>query len=390
MNILFLTYDVPWPLDAGGKVRAYHLIRLLAKKHRVSLLTFYRREEQLKSIQPLGDMCERIIPVKRNSLYSIRTLSFSLVKPYPAALYYDPHVARVLLDTLTMRTYDAVHFESFYTSPYIDFVTSVPTILGTENIEWRIYDEFVRARLPRVLHTPASWEVMRMKLFEKQTWKTADACIAVSPQNSREIEDVVHNPVPVVANGIDTGYFRFRKTSSNTNTIVFVGNYSYIQNTDSVQLIIDKVLPRISSTSTFIIAGKHPPSDIRLLDGKKVGNISIRVMPDVADIRDIYSLASLMLAPIRVGSGTQFKMLEAMACGIPVVTNAKGIEGIPAAHEKEAYIADSAEDMAHAVDILLNSPEKRAHIALSAHDMIERNFSWDAIGIKLERVYAEL
>ena len=389
MNILFLTYDVPWPLDAGGKVRAYNLIKILSKRHRVTLFTFFRREEQLQHLKHLTDICHKIIPVKRNTLYDIHTWAFSLAKPFPAALYYHPAVARLLLDTMTIHRYDAVHFESFYTSPYIDLIRNIPTIMGTENIEWRVYDEFVNARVPSFLHIPASWEIARLRSFEKYTWKTAHVCLAVSRQNADEIKEVVHQYVPVIANGIDIDTFAYKHNPS-TNTILFVGNYSYIQNTDSVQWIVEHVVPHISSTATFCIAGKNPTADIKKLNGQVVRHVTVRVAANVPDIRDVYASSAILLAPIRVGSGTQFKMLEAMACGVPVVTNTKGIEGIPAVHEKEVLISDTEEDMAYSVDTLLGSREQRMNIALSARAMIERRFTWDAIGKELERVYSEV
>lgn len=390
MKILFLTYDVPWPLDAGGKIRAFHMIKQLAYSHDVTLFTFYRQADQLKDIKLLKDICSDIIAVPRKHKYSPHNALFLPFLPYPAVLYYSPGVTQLILNYLAANKYDLVHFESFYTSPYLSYVTNTPTVLGTENIEWRVYDEYVRRKPVGILKSTLKFEVERIKRYEQQTWNDATLCLAVSPENIAEIKKKTTAPVALVRNGVDLSYFTYSEHSKETRTVLFVGNFSYIQNSDSVKWIVDSILPYVKTPSTFRIVGKNPTAEITALHQTKHGEVTIAVDGAVDDIREAYQDADMMLAPIRVGSGTKFKLIEAMAMGMPIVSNSQGLEGIPVIDSVSALIREDEHELAQAVDILLTSPGRRVELARRAHEIIQQEFSWEAIGKALTASYQSL
>lgn len=390
MRILFLTYDVPWPLDAGGKIRAFHMIKQLAYSHEVTLFTFYRNSDQLKDIKLLKDICSDIIAVPRKHKYSAHNAVFLPFLPYPAALYYSPGVTQLILNYILANKYDLVHFESFYTSPYLSYVTNTPTVLGTENIEWRVYDEYVRGRQTGILKSLMKFEVERIKRYEQQTWNDATLCLAVSPENAAEMKTKTTVPVALVRNGVDLSHFTYSEHTKETRTMVFVGNFSYIQNSDSVAWIVDSILPHVKTPSTFRIVGRNLTTEIAALHKTKQGVVTITVDGQVEDIREAYQNADMMLAPIRVGSGTKFKLIEAMAMGLPIVSNAQGFEGIPVTNGVSALTRENERELAQAVDTLLTSPERRVELAGHAHEIVQREFSWEAIGKALTIAYQSM
>src|SRR3989344_2048533 len=142
-NLLYLSYDFPYPLDAGGKIRSYHLIKQLSKEYRVRLLYYYRGERPKSYEQKLTNVVTTIHAFKRRPFYSFQNLFYTVNYPFPIALYYDPLVKKII-DQEVDSGIDAIHYESFYTSCFVQHKSPALQVLGTENIEWQVYGEYTR------------------------------------------------------------------------------------------------------------------------------------------------------------------------------------------------------------------------------------------------------
>ncbi|MBI4130841.1 glycosyltransferase [Candidatus Roizmanbacteria bacterium] len=395
MNILYFTYDIPYPLNSGGKIRAYYLLRALSKHHKVTLFSFYRTEEQRKLLGNLEKYCHAIKLVKRRPLHSFATFLYLPYFPFPAALYYSPSVYRLLRNETIQGKYDALHIESFYTSMYSDGDFPIPTVLGTENIEWHVYDAYAKQQRAIGIHQLLQWEVSRIKKFEEHTWRMATKCLAVSKENAEEIQKVTAKPCVVIPNGVNTSEFTpiQQSVKKSPYTLTFVGNINYLQNKDAAGWLIADIWPKVHHllneegiASRLLIAGAAT-DELRA----RTKDPHISILGEVSDIRSVYKKTDVVLAPLRIGSGTKFKILEAAACAIPVVTTPTGCEGLTGmTHEHELLVATDAESIAASIKRIATSDSLGRRLAQNAHKRVVASYSWDAIGSRLVAVYEEL
>jgi len=390
MKILFVTYDIPYPLDTGGKIRAYHLIKQLSRGHQITLFSYYRKKSQLDYLPELKKYCQKICSFQRMPVFSFKHLTTTLLHPSLTAHiahYYHPEIKIHLREEIGRGNYDLLHFESFFTS-YLLNDWGLPQILGTENIEWRVFLEHAKKQKIPLLREAMIFESLRTRWFEEKTWRKANVCLAVSQENANEIEKVTGKKCYLIPNGIDLDYFEFNKITKqqdNKITILFVGNFKYIQNQDAATVLAKNIFPLIKKeikNAKLLIVGRHPTKEIKNLNSK-----DILVDDQIKEIKEAYWQADLLLAPIRAGSGTKFKILEAMACGLPVITTPLGIEGIKAQDKKEVLIRESVDNLAKAAIQLINNKNLKIELIFEARKLVEREYSWEKIGKKLEKVY---
>lgn len=385
MNILFFSYDIPYPLTSGGKIRSFNLLKQLSKKHDVTLFCFYRTKEQLKELKHVSFLAD-IYPIKRRELESPFNLFYALFFPFPAALYFNPSIKKRLHDIVEKKNINAIHFESFYTSMYLDPSCNIPQILGTENIEWHVYQQYVLQQ-PAFVRQLLSLEIARIKRFEVQSWKKSTACLAVSENDRKEIR---RNGVEcdVVPNGIEPVSIDVNSTFGPTINFLFVGSLKYIQNKDALNWLVSSIWPPIRE-----MAQRHNKNAILTVVGPETKSFtspdsSLHIIGEVADIRKIYQDADILLAPIRAGGGTKFKILEAASFGIPIITTPGGIEGIEGLEDKkEIMVANSIAGFVDSADYLLSHEREAFAMAEKAKTTIELRYSWDTIGGHLRNFY---
>jgi glycosyltransferase involved in cell wall biosynthesis len=388
MKVLFLTYDVPYPLISGGKVRAYYLIKNLAKNHQITLFSYYRNEEQKKYLPELKKYCQKVFIFKRRPPWSWENLLRWLTTflPFPSATYYSREFKKALIKELKSGGYDLVHFESFYPALYLPLVKKlgIKTLMGNENVEYQVYERFAAQKffLWRWL---LKLEVFRMRIFEEKLWRQADANIALSKKDAAMVEKVTKRECPVIPNGVNVESFKAIKPSGDGKTIIFVGTLIYQPNNDAIKYFLKEIYLKIKKRMPkvkFILVSWHKPGwlDKYLKDG------SIKFIQDKeTPVRKFLPQADAFVAPMRIASGTRIKILEAMAAGLPVVTTSIGIEGIEA--EKEVVIADKPDDFAFEVVKLLKDREQREKLGFAGRKLVTRLYDWSKISQKLDKIY---
>lgn len=389
MKILFATYDIPYPLYSGGKIRAYNLIKQLASKHEITLFTYYRENNQLNYLVKLKKFCAGVHAFKRIKVFSKKHIIISLRHPTLTAHiahYYHPEFKKELEKEISSGDYKVLHLESFYTSHLLgDY--SVKQVLGTENIEWKVYEKHANQQ-PAYLRIPFKLEAFRTKIYEKKTWRKADMILAVSEQNAQEISKHTNKPVYVVPNGVDVKYFKYKpkKNISERPTLLFVGNFAYIQNRDAVKFLVKEIFPLVKNQlkdAVLLIVGKNIPKKIR-----KYSKNDINIKDDVVDIREAYYKSDILLAPLRASSGTQFKIIEAMAAGIPIITTEIGAGLLGIKNKTHAIIANNPQKLSEAVVRISSSNKLRRQLINNARKLIEQKYNWDRIGEKLLKFYS--
>jgi len=388
MRIIFFTYDIPYPLDSGGKIRAYNLLKEISSKFEISLFSFYRKESQLAACSHLQQICKSVTVFKRRSVNSPLNLLYLPAFPFPVSLYYDKKITRALKEEIRKKNCRLLHLESFYTSLYLNYIEEIPQILGTENIEWLIYQNYARKQNNVFIRKVLNFEISRIKKFEIESWKKSSQVISVSEENASVVYKETGKKPEIIANGIDISHFK-KIERRDGRDVIFVGNFNYLQNQDAAIWIIKEIWPKVfkniaQEKRKLIIIGK----DAKLYLSK-FKTIGVELIDGIYDIREVYKKAALVLAPLRVGSGTKFKILEALASGLPVVTTSLGAEGI-VAPESWGIVANDPDKIAKNIINLLGNEKLRTKLGDAGFQIIQKHFSWAQIGKKLIKSYEKV
>lgn len=393
MKILFFAYDVPLPLNSGGKIRAFHFIKNLSAENEITLFTWYRQEDQKKYLKELEKYCQKIYLFKRRRPWSLVNIfiKFFTFLPFLSVTYYSNAFKKKLAEVIEKENFDLAHFESYYPALYLPLVKKlgVKTILANENLEWQIYDRF--ARLQRSpLSLILSLEVALMKHYEEWLWKQADVNIALSESDSRQIMLKTSKICPIIPNGVDIPSYKPTGHLSDRKTMIYVGTLIYQANKDAILYFLDKIYPLIKNQLKgvkLLLLSWHKP---KLLEEYLVSDQSISLIQDrETPVFEFLKKADILVAPLRIAGGTNIKILEAMAAGLPVLTTSVSAKGLGAEFKPVLTIADSEKEFASLAVSLLKDREKRQKLGQAGRRLVEKSYDWQTISQKLQAIYEQ-
>jgi len=387
MKLLFITPRFPYPPFRGDQSVPYHRMRILSRKHEITLLTLYERDEDLNGIEPLRHFCRAIHSVKLPKWKSFRNMALlgPLSRLPLQVLYYQSKEFKECLNSLLVgNQFDLVHAFMLRLAPFLRQI-SIPLVLDLiDSMQLNF------KRRVDIAQAPKKWlfqeELRRLTYFEKDISNEFNRLIVVS---NKDKEYIASANVDVVPLGIDTERFTPGKASVEDPTIIFTGNMFYGPNVHAVKWFTENCFFRIQKkipNVAFIIAGNGPPYDIREL-GNKPG---ITVTGFVESMPDMLKKATLAIAPMQSGSGMQFKILEAMSCGLPVVTNTLGLGDIKAMDKVELLLAETADDFVERVVECLTCKESAQKIGASAREFVLNQHSWEHTTDMVEKIYAQV
>lgn len=391
MRILFFTYDFPYPTTSGGKTRAYNLLKFVGTDVDLFLFSFTREAisaDRINKLKEIGIKNMRLFQRKKLShptnLLAVAKTKTSIFH----SLYFNEHILSELKKMITEWKIDLIHFESFYTAFYLNPALNVKQIFGTENIEYRLYEDYAKYIAPLFLKPFYFWEVKKIKHEELTSYKRADVNLAVLQEEASYIKAVSGKPCFVVPNGVDLAYFSFKqkKIDEKKKTILFIGNFTYFPNVDAVRFFYEQVFSKLASEGIeFLIVGKNRGALTFLKNDTRVKTYDF-----MQDIRDAYYTADIFVSPIRIGGGTNFKILEAMACGVPVIAFPQRAEGIGAKDGKEIFLARNGQEFVSQIGRLVKKQKMVESLQRNARAFIEEHYSWEKIGKKLNTVWKSL
>ncbi len=385
MNILVLTPYIPYPPGFGGAVRIYHLIRQLSRRHQVHLLSF-REETGSGDPRGLEPFCRTITLIPRRVGDKRRQQVISLLSPH--SFQWRFHYSRVMqtaLDRLVGEQNINLIIVEFSQMAVFRFPVGVPVVIDEHNIEFDLLERmaareggFIRRLFNRI-------EAAKFRLEELACVKNA-ALTLVTSERDQEIL-VSLNPglkTAVITNGVDCDHFARPDGPRHLENAVFVGATHYFPNEDGVLFFLreirEKIRKRWPSFKFTIVGGNPPPAITRYrADDTEITGY-------VADVRPYMWAASLFVVPLRMGGGTRFKIVEAMAAGVPVVSTRLGAEGIHVVDERELLLADEPDAFAAAVGKVFANPELAESLVRNGLSFVRRHFDWSVIGEKLNAI----
>lgn len=403
MRILFLTPQLPYPPHQGTALRNYGLIKGLSRRHKISLLSFLEPNQTLDGATPLSSCCHTLetvpAPPPRSMLRRARD-TFTRLLPDMALRLASRQFAQQLDRLLARQSFDLVHIEGIEMAPYLDAVLRrVPTtVFDDHNCEYMLQKSYAQVdlRLPRrwpgAIYSLIQWQKLRH--YEAGVCRRAHHVLAVSQTDAEALQRLVPGlEVTVVPNGIDTDQYTPTDAQANRPSppaLVFTGKMDFRPNVDAVRWFADAILPRVRAAvpdAHFFAVGQRPHPQ---LDDLRA-NPALTLTGWVEDMRPYIADASVYVAPLRMGSGTRLKLLEAMAMGKAIVSTRLGAEGLiePAETGPALVLVDDNDPaaFADAVVALLRDPARRASLGKAARAYVEAHFDWRVIVPKLEALY---
>jgi polysaccharide biosynthesis protein PslH len=410
MRCLLVSALPPLPLHGGGQVRLWNIARRLARRHQVDLACFLRRGWEPPAMDRLREVFGRVTLVPKPGLAgagallgsprrwpgfvaaNAGTLAGALFgrRPLLSAANNSPALRRHLLAADRSGAYDLLYAETF---PAVACLRGhlatlrTPLLLVEQNIESSAFGRQARQQRRRGLRRLMEWDVAKLRREEERFWRGAALLGALSPVDAEEMRRRVGREPLLVENGVDLEWFAQPVAARREDEVLFVGSFGYFQNVDALGWLLDEIWPRVAAArpqARLRIVGRGADSALR----QRVAAGGLEIDDGVEDVREAFQRASALIAPIRAGSGTKYKVLEAMASGLPVVTTPAGAEGLPVQPGLDAEVESEASGLARALVRVLEEPGRARLLAEAALGLVAA-YDWDGIVTRFEEQLEE-
>lgn len=391
MKLLFLANRIPYPPYRGDKLKIFNLAKRLCQKHELYLLTFTQTEEDKQYKAELEQIFKEVHLVHLPKWKSALSCMQGAVNPLPLqVLYFKSAAMQVALDSLLSRhSFDAVHVQHLRMAPYLAQRPDLKRILDLPDafsLYWERRKSVKRGLLQAIFE---NMEQKRVLQYEA-VLKSYNLSLVCSQEDLEYLQRLHHiDNIRLLPNGVDLTTFDAKDHDyTHNHTLLFTGNMDYAPNVDAVCYFVEDILPIIHRQfpdTKFVIAGQRPIDKVQALASEQV-----LVTGFVKDLASVYDSASVVVAPLRFGAGTQNKVLEAMAMGIPVVCSNIGFKGLGIQSGEGAFMETEKETFAQRVISLLSSVTLRQQVGETGKSVVRGKFDWNAIAAQLERYFREI
>jgi glycosyltransferase involved in cell wall biosynthesis len=385
MRILVLSTWFPYPTYQGSKNRAYYLIRGLARKHELALVSYEDVPLQPEWIEHMRSICARVDVVPRRPFdfpTSGRLRGWLSLKPSAAVAGYAPEMADCVAEVADAWQPDAVFALTYITAPYALQVNAPARIFDLDNLHSvMLHEAYQQAAGPaeRLRRYLAYWKFRR---YEHDLIRRFDLSLVTSIRDEQFLYATfppARNRLVVIPNGVDLQANRMESPTFDADRLIFTGALTYEPNLDAMRFFLGEVLPLIQAEAPetrLWITGKTEGVPLHTIPP----NPNLNFTGFLDDIRPALRGSAVCVVPLRRGGGTRLKILEAMANGVPVVSTTKGAEGLQLEPEQHLLIADRPDEFARQTLRLLRDPALRQALVSRAYQRVQACYDWDQIG----------
>ena len=394
MKILFLSPTVPFPLTDGGRIRVFNLLKQIAEKSEVTLLALETQTtdaEGVAELQQFGIQVHLVPNAPTLPRVSFGTLlkAFFKRQPITVARYDVPTYRQKFRELITNETFDLVHYEMFHIAQF-QTETDLPSVLSQQNVDSAIWRRLC-SETTNPFYKFAYWtQQLAFQRYERVLSPKFDVVTCTSDIDATVFQQhCAEDAIEIIPNGVDVTHYLPDYSSEASAHLIYIGSMDWYPNEDAVAFFTDEVLPRIQEKVpdvAFSIVGGNPSTRVQKLAERE----GVVVTGRVPEIKPYFAEATVFVVPLRIGSGTRLKILEALAMGKAIVSTTVGAEGLDLRDGEEIFIADEPIAFADAVTRLLTDSELRRRMGESGRVRVERDYDWRSIGEKLHGVYTKI
>src|SRR5262245_28769000 len=388
MKILYICHRFPFPPKRGGKIRPFNMIRhLSAVGHEVTVASLARTYDEAEEGRGIAAHCARFGMAVVSNPVQVARMVLRLPTPIPSSMgyFYSPDLARSISGLLARERFDLIFVHCSSVAQYVAGVLGTPKILDFGDMDSQKWLEYAHYK-PFPLSTGYWFEGRKLEREERKLAGEFELCTATTRAEWETLESyrtgVATDWFP---NGVDSSYFAPSGEPYDADTICFVGRMDYYPNQECMFDFCANVLPRVQSRrpqKKLLIVGAEPPSMVRKLAERP----GVTVTGSVPDVRPYLQRSALMVAPLNIARGTQNKILEAMAAGVPVVTSGVAAGGVDAVSQEHFLVASAPEEQAAAILHVLDDRGERARLAAAGRDRMLSHHAWERSMQRLDRI----
>ncbi len=374
MKLLVLLSRIPYPLDKGDKLRAYYQLKQLSQDFQIKVVALddcQGTEQDREKLRNEFDI--QFVKLNKTVIYLKMLRALFSDKPFQVHYFFQRSANLKVKEIISEFKPDHIYCQLIRTAEYVKNIHSIPKTMDymdafSKGMDRRISQNrgikkiFIKAEASRLL----KYENLIFDYFENKT--------IISSQDQSLIYHPERNSIKVVPNGVDFDFFTPVQSNNRTFELVFTGNMSYPPNVDGALFLVNEIMPIVwkeMPKAKVLIAGAKPTVAITSLKSRNVA-----VSGWVDDIREAYADSSVFIAPMRIGTGLQNKLLEAMSMGVPCITTSFANNALKAVNGASILIGDSKESLAEIVIDLLRDPVLRNNLSVAGRAFIEANYSW--------------
>jgi sugar transferase (PEP-CTERM/EpsH1 system associated) len=388
MNILYICHRFPFPPKRGGKIRPFNMIRhLSARGHRVTVCSLARSPEEAAEGQGIAEHCAAFEMAQVSGpLQALRMLArLPLATPSSMGFFYSPALQERVRQLLSTQQWDLIFVHCSSVAQYVEQVRDVPKILDFGDMDSQKWLEYANYK-PFPLSLGYRLEGTKMLAAEKRLATCFDLCTATTRAEWETLENygtgVATDWFP---NGVDADFFSPTDEAYEADTLSFIGRMDYYPNQECMARFCVQIWPALKAhrpALKLLIIGADPSPEMR-----ELGDLpGVTVTGSVPDVRPFVRRSALMVAPLNIARGTQNKILEAMAMGVPVVTSRVAAGGVDAESVTHFLVADTPEEYSEAILRILDDPVERQRLAVAGRQRMLSNHAWPHSMERLDRI----
>jgi polysaccharide biosynthesis protein PslH len=394
LRVLVLDEEIPYPPNAGKRIRTWNLLRCLARRHSITLLCYgCPTDPAAMAIQKAGIGLRLVEPKKICSGWRLYlSLLANLFSPHPFSVtkHYSSRFKKKLDALLEHESWDLIHCEW---TPYARFIPrdcSIPVLITAHNIESEILA--LRARHSQTPIAKAFFwlQEWKMRRFERRSLLRASGATSVASNDLEAMRSWGVESISLVPNGVDLLAYSANQDAEREDEILVLGSLDWYPNADSLNYFIQEIFPIVREgrpEAKLRIVGRRPPHNLKKRCSKIPG---VDFVGEVEDVNDHLARATVVVVPLRIGGGSRLKILEALAAGKAVVSTSIGAQGLEIVSGEHLIIADSPSEFAASIERLLKSNEERHRLGAQGRLQVEKQYGWPEIAKRLENAWHEI
>lgn len=394
-SILFLTQVLPYPLDAGPKVRAYYVLRHLVRSHDVTLVSFVRAEDAPEHVTHLKTICRDVytVPIRRSAWRTARAAAVALALGRPAVIERDrsPEMLALLRSLTGVQRFDYIHADQTSMVQYalaagemagVDGGAPPHLVLDAHNALFKVVERLAGQTRNPVVRRALQHEARRLQRYEAQSYRRFDDVVFVTEEDRSRIGLAHAWTIPICGDPHDTPMTPRAKGQR----ITFVGALHWPPNAEGIRWFLDEVWPmvhRILPDATLTVIGKQPPRDVA-----ETLQPNVEALGYVADLQPYLAETSAWIVPLWSGGGMRVKIIDAWTWGVPVVSTRIGAEGLAYEDNGNLLIADTPEEFVAAVVRVTRDGELAERLLQAGRCTVLEQYSWRSVYPAWNAIYS--